>query len=76
MQGYSGFRLSRFPSATPLINDYRQGSDPAISLGTYWGRPGSTILDVHLVAPCPAVPGHFSEFERIYFTGAYPHPRP
>ncbi|OJT13461.1 hypothetical protein TRAPUB_9991 [Trametes pubescens] len=72
--GYSEFRLSRYPSATPLINDYAQGSDPSDSLGTYWERPGRTILDEHLVAvpdPRSAVPGQFSEFERIYFTA--PH---
>ncbi|EIW55807.1 S-adenosyl-L-methionine-dependent methyltransferase [Trametes versicolor FP-101664 SS1] len=73
--GYSGFRLSGFPSATPLINDYRQGSDPVNSLGPYWERPGSTILDGHLVAvpdPREALPSQFnSEFERIYFTA--PH---
>ena len=73
-QGYSEFRLSRFPSATAIINDYAQGSDPANSLGTYWERPGRTILDEHLVAvpdPREVLPDKFSEFERVFFTGAF-----
>ncbi|KAI0826705.1 S-adenosyl-L-methionine-dependent methyltransferase [Trametes gibbosa] len=81
--GYSEFRLSRFPSATPIINNYAQGSDPANSLGTYWERPGRTILDGHLVAvpdPREVVPDTFSEFERVYFTAPHypdlPNPRP
>ncbi|KAH9846163.1 S-adenosyl-L-methionine-dependent methyltransferase, partial [Lenzites betulinus] len=72
--GYSEFRLSRFPSATRIINDYAQGADAANSLGTYWERPGRTILDEHLVAvpdPREGVPGKFSEFEHVYFTA--PH---
>ena len=44
-QGYSEFRLSRYPTATKLINQYMQGSDPKNSLGPYWERPGRTILD-------------------------------
>ncbi|KAI0659100.1 S-adenosyl-L-methionine-dependent methyltransferase [Cubamyces menziesii] len=81
--GYSEFRLSRFPSATAIINDYAQGSDPANSLGTYWERPGRTILDEHLVAvpdPREVLPDKFSEFERVFFTGSHypdlPNARP
>ncbi|KAI0330664.1 S-adenosyl-L-methionine-dependent methyltransferase [Cubamyces sp. BRFM 1775] len=80
---YSEFRLSRFPSATAIINDYAQGSDPANSLGTYWERPGRTILDEHLVAvpdPREVLPDKFSEFERVFFTGSHypdlPNARP
>ncbi|TFK93422.1 S-adenosyl-L-methionine-dependent methyltransferase [Polyporus arcularius HHB13444] len=81
--GYSEFRLSRYPSATPLINAYAQGSDPKDSLGPYWERPGRTILDNHLLDvpdPTQALPGQFSSFERVFFTGAHypalPNPRP
>ncbi|KAH9896778.1 S-adenosyl-L-methionine-dependent methyltransferase [Cubamyces lactineus] len=80
---HSEFRLSRFPSATPIISDYAQGSDPANSLGAYWERPGRTILDEHLVAvpdPREVLPDKFSEFERVFFTGSHypdlPNPRP
>lgn len=72
-QGYSEFRLARYPSATGLINEYSQGSDPQKSLGPHWERPGRTILDEHLVAvpdPESVVPSKFEDFERVYFTGA------
>ena len=82
-QCYSEFRLSRYPSATPIINDYAQGSDPTNSLGPYWERPGRTILDNHLVDvpdPVQALPSAFSAFERVFFTGTHypdlPGPRP
>lgn len=71
-QGYSEFRLSRYPSAAPLINAYSQGADAENSLGPHWERPGRTILDEHLVAipdPDAVVPGKFQDFERVYFTG-------
>ncbi|KAI0343842.1 S-adenosyl-L-methionine-dependent methyltransferase [Trametopsis cervina] len=81
--GYSEFRLSRFPSATKLINEYAQGSDPLTSLGPHWERPGRTIVDEHLVAipdPNEVVPDAFRDFERVYFTGDHhpslPHTRP
>lgn len=73
-QGYSEFRLSRYPSATPLINAYAQGTDPHDSLGPYWERPGRTILDNHFLAvpdPTNTHPGQFSAFERVFFTGAH-----
>ena len=72
LKGYSEFRLTGLPSATELINDYSQGSDPLNSLGPYWERPGRTIVDEHLVAipdPEAVVPGAFRDFERVYFTG-------
>lgn len=72
LQGYSEFRLARYPSTTRLINEYAQGSDPETSLGPHWERPGRTILDEHLVAvpdPETVAPGKFQDFERIYFTG-------
>ncbi|KAI0700292.1 S-adenosyl-L-methionine-dependent methyltransferase [Cytidiella melzeri] len=72
--GYSEFRLTGYPSATKLINQYSQGSDPANSLGPHWERPGRTIVDEHLVAipdPETVVPGAFCDFERVYFTGDY-----
>ncbi|KIP09387.1 hypothetical protein PHLGIDRAFT_18663 [Phlebiopsis gigantea 11061_1 CR5-6] len=81
--GYSEFRLSRYPSATPLINAYSQGTDPANSLGPHWERPGRTIVDEHLVAipdPADVVPGKFQDFERVFFSGEHypnlPSPRP
>ena len=83
LQGYSEFRLTRYPSATPLINAYAQGSDPERSLGPHWERPGRTILDNHLLAvpdPTSGLPGQFSAFERVFFTGDHhpslPSPRP
>jgi len=81
--GYSEFRLATYPSTTPLINEYSQGSDALSSLGPYWERPGRTILDEHLVAipdPNDVVPGAFCDLERVYFTGEHhpnlPHTRP
>ncbi|OBZ78374.1 Trans-aconitate 3-methyltransferase [Grifola frondosa] len=72
--GYSEFRLSRYPSATPLIHAYMQGADPTTSLGPYWEQPGRAILDDHLLAIPDAtqvVPGAFREFTRVFFTGAH-----
>ena len=71
-QGYSEFRLARYPDATKLINAYAQGTDPENSLGPHWERPGRTIVDGHLQAipdPESVVPGQFKDFERVYFTG-------
>ncbi|KAL1689513.1 S-adenosyl-L-methionine-dependent methyltransferase [Schizophyllum commune] len=81
--GYSEFRLSDYPSATPLIHQYSQGTDPENSLGPHWERPGRTIVDEHLQAipnGNDVVPGMLSDFQRIYFTGPHhptlPSPRP
>ena len=74
LQGYSEFRLPRYPEATKLIHEYSQGTNPEKSLGPHWERPGRTILDEHLKdVPDPesVVPGKFTDFERIYFAGTY-----
>ena len=71
--------MTRYPSATPLINAYAQGPDPQTSLGPHWERPGRTIVDEHLVAipePERVVPGAFCDFERVYFTGVSLFPAP
>ncbi|KAL0959060.1 hypothetical protein HGRIS_014360 [Hohenbuehelia grisea] len=72
---YSEFRLSQFPSLTPLITEYSQGTDPATSLGPHWQRPGRTILDDHLVdVPEPEKvvgPGVFGQLQRVYFTAPW-----
>ncbi|GLB40838.1 putative methyltransferase domain containing protein [Lyophyllum shimeji] len=76
---YAEFRLSEFPSATPLITAYSQGKDPATSLGLYWERPGRTILENMLTdVPDPTSMetvmkrrGGLAHFERRYFAG--PH---
>ena len=73
-QGYSEFRLPRYPETTRLINEYAQGTDPEKSLGPHWERPGRTILDEHLQDipdPETVVPGKFKDFERVYFTGRF-----
>ena len=71
-QGYSQFRLPRYPALTPLIHQYSQGTDPLQSIGPYWERPGRTILDEHLEAvPDPRLahaPSAWADFERVYFT--------
>ncbi len=46
---YSEFRLLAYPSLTPLIADYVQGTDPATSLGPHWQRPERTILENYLL---------------------------
>lgn len=74
IQGYSEFRLSRYPSATSLIHAYSRGSDPETSLGPHWEQPGRSILDDHFLAipyPDAVVPGKFRDFERVYFTGRF-----
>ncbi|KAK7691480.1 hypothetical protein QCA50_004879 [Cerrena zonata] len=78
--GYAEFRLSRYSAATPLINNYSQGSD---SLGPYWEQPGRSIVDnllLDIPEPSVIVPGQFKDFERIFFSGDHhphvPSPRP
>ncbi|KZT72369.1 S-adenosyl-L-methionine-dependent methyltransferase [Daedalea quercina L-15889] len=70
--GYSQFRLPRYPSLTPLINEYSRGTDPLRSIGPYWEQPGRGILDEHLQAvPDPRTlpsPSAYADFERVYFT--------
>jgi len=81
--GYSEMRLTNFPSLTPLITDYFNGTDPRNSIGPYWEQPGRSILDGHLLKVPSAteiLPDKFSEFERVFFTGDHfpelPSPRP
>ncbi|KAH8103353.1 S-adenosyl-L-methionine-dependent methyltransferase [Cristinia sonorae] len=72
--GYSEFRLTNYPSATPLINEYSQGTDPKSSLGPYWERPGRSILDNHLLdipRPQNVVPGQFHSFQHLFFRGKH-----
>ncbi|KAK0442114.1 S-adenosyl-L-methionine-dependent methyltransferase [Armillaria borealis] len=65
---YSEFRLPAYPSLTPLITDYAQGTDPATSLGPHWQRPGRTILENHLLdVPEPS----WGKTDRVYFTGSH-----
>ncbi|KAG1796064.1 S-adenosyl-L-methionine-dependent methyltransferase [Suillus plorans] len=80
--GYSQLRLTRYPSLTPIINAYVEGTDPLNSIGSYWEQPGRAILDNHLIEVPDAnevVPGAFSDFSRVFFTGDYypslPSPR-
>ncbi|KAG2046200.1 FMN-linked oxidoreductase [Suillus hirtellus] len=72
--GYSQLRLARYPSLTPRINAYVEGTDPLNSIGSYWEQPGRAILDNHLIEVPDAnevVPGAFSDFERVFTTGDY-----
>ncbi|KAG9309712.1 S-adenosyl-L-methionine-dependent methyltransferase [Chiua virens] len=80
---YSELRLPKYPSLTPSLSHFFQGTDPRTSIGPYWQQPGRSILDGHLVAIPDAndvVPGSFSDVTRGYFTGAYypdlPSPQP
>ncbi|KAG1831838.1 hypothetical protein EV424DRAFT_1269562, partial [Suillus variegatus] len=69
---YSQLRLARYPSLTPRINAYVEGTDPLNSIGSYWEQPGCAILDNHLIEVPDAnevVPGAFSDFKRVFFTG-------
>ncbi|EDR09851.1 uncharacterized protein LACBIDRAFT_318092 [Laccaria bicolor S238N-H82] len=71
---YAEFRLPAYPSLTPLITSYHQGSDSRSSVGMYFQRPGRTILERMLVdIPDPAaVLGGKSELgdvQRMYFFG-------
>ncbi|KIY51923.1 S-adenosyl-L-methionine-dependent methyltransferase [Fistulina hepatica ATCC 64428] len=71
---YSEFRLTDYPSATAVINDYMVGTDPANSVGSYWQQPGRSILNNHLLdvpAANAVVPGAFDNWTRLFFTG--PH---
>lgn len=72
-QIYSEFRVAGQPLLTPLIKEYAQGSDPENSLGPHWQQPGRSILDNHLVqvpSATSVLPDKFSDFERVFFTGA------
>ncbi|KAG1796066.1 S-adenosyl-L-methionine-dependent methyltransferase [Suillus plorans] len=69
---YSEFRFTRYPSLTQNINAYSQGIDPLNSVAPYWQQPGRSILENHLVEVPDGnevVPGAFTDFERVFFTG-------
>lgn len=79
---YSEFRFTHYPSLTQQINAYGQGIDTLHSVGPYWQQPGRSILENHLVEVPEGnevVPGAFSDFERVFFTGDHypslPSPR-
>lgn len=76
LQVYTEFRLSQFPSLTPLITEYAQGTNKLTSLGPYFQRPGRTILERYLVdVPEPSdVLGDDAllELKRVYFCGVFP----
>ncbi|KIL60337.1 hypothetical protein M378DRAFT_168221 [Amanita muscaria Koide BX008] len=86
---YSEFALSSYPSLSPLITQYAQGTDPKTSLGPHFERPGRTILENHLldvplpssVLPPSTSPSHsdptgcgLGDVERAFFTGTTPPP--
>ena len=73
-QSYSTFRLPRYPTLTPQVIHFFQGTDSKTSIGPYWQQPGRLILEEHLVAvpdPGTVIPGAFKDFMRCYFTGVY-----
>jgi len=75
---YSEFRLPQYPSVTPLITAYAQGTDSCTSLGPYWERPGRTMLERHLLdVPSPekilGKEGRLVQEERCYFAGNLYH---
>jgi len=78
-QVYSEFRLPQYPSVTPLITKYAQGTDSYTSLGPHWERPGRTVLERHLLdVPSPekvlGKGGKLAHEERCYFAGNLYHP--
>jgi len=81
--GYSEFRLTGYPDATPLITSYVQGTDPVHSIGPYWQQPGRSILDNHFLDVPKAtdvLPDKFTEWEHVFFSGSHhphlPSPQP
>jgi len=73
---YSEFRIAGYPHLVPLIIEYSQGSDPKNSLGPHWQQPGRSILENHLVqvpSATDVLPDHFTDFKRVFFTGAISH---
>ncbi|KAF5339813.1 hypothetical protein D9611_009091 [Ephemerocybe angulata] len=72
---YGESRLSSFPSLTPRITEFWQGTDrgSTTSVGAYFQRPGRTVLERLLVdvpAPSVVLPGDVGlvDFQRLYFT--------
>jgi SAM-dependent methyltransferase len=79
---YSKFRFTRYPTLTQQIDAFVQGVDPLNTIGLYWEQPGRSIINNHLVEVPEGnevVPGAFSDFERVFFTGDHypslPSPR-
>lgn len=72
-QVYAEFRLKDFPSVWPMVTSYAQGTDPVTSLGPHFQRPGRTKLE-NLLRDVPdlknMLPDDFSDFRRVYYTGA------
>jgi hypothetical protein len=79
-QIYSEFRLPQYPSLTPQITAFAQSKgkdhDPVNSLGSYFERPGRTMLESHLldVPSCESVlekikGGKSLKESRVYFAG-------
>ena len=78
-------RLPRYPTLTPLIHTFWQGTDPKSSLGPHWEQPGRSIVDNHLVdipspsasisedASKPEDQQKFTDVQRWYFTDPH-HP--
>ncbi|KAF9481760.1 S-adenosyl-L-methionine-dependent methyltransferase [Pholiota conissans] len=65
---YTEFRLANYPTLTPLITAYAQGTDPLNSLGSYFQRPGRTILERYLVdVPEPREDSDLEPLTRAYF---------
>jgi len=72
---YAELRLKDFPSTSPMITAYAQGTDPMTSLGPHFQRPGRTILENlfrDIPDPRETLAGDgFADFQRVYFTGSY-----
>jgi len=70
---YAEFRLSHYPTLTPLITTYAQGSNLNTSLGPHFQRPGRTVLERHLVdVPEPSSilkDGGLEKLHRAFFCG-------
>ena len=70
---YGEFRLTHYPSLTPLITAYAQGPDLHTSVGAHFQRPGRTILERLLVdVPEPVTvlkDEALGKMERVYFCG-------
>ncbi|KAG2360618.1 S-adenosyl-L-methionine-dependent methyltransferase [Suillus spraguei] len=69
--GYSKFRITRYRHSHKKLT-LMSWYDPLNSVGPYWEQPGRSILDNHFVdvpEGNEVVPGAFSEFERVFFTG-------
>ncbi|KAF9042958.1 hypothetical protein BJ165DRAFT_1405370 [Panaeolus papilionaceus] len=70
---YAEIRLPQYPSLSPKITDFAQGTDVLTSLGPHFQRPGRTILERHLIdVPEPStVLSHegLLPLRRVYFCG-------